>query len=177
MATLFLQKALQKNFQFISSYAKPSVAFSLHNKTRSQNVFPARKFHFSDQNYSKLFYTETHEWLKVDQNIGTIGITDFAQEQLGDIAYCDLPSSDTTLEKGECFATIESVKAASDLYMPVTAKIVEVNGALADKPSLINESPFDRGWIVKVQLADSSKADLGGLLDEKQYEEVKSSEE
>ena len=115
-----------------------------------------------------LYYTESHEFVKVDGNIGTIGITDYAQSALGNVVYVDMPDVDDEVEAGEEFGAVESVKAASDLNSPVSGKVVEINEALEDKPELINQDAFGN-WIIKVELSDKSELDT--LMDAKAYEE------
>ncbi len=115
------------------------------------------------------YYTETHEWVQADGDIATIGITDFAQSQLGDVVFLELPSVGRMLEAGDSFGVVESVKAASDLYSPVAGAVVEVNEALSDAPETVNREPFEGGWLIKVRL----NGDLGeGLLDEAGYKSV-----
>ena len=115
-----------------------------------------------------LFYSEDHEWIKVEGNIAEVGITDFAQSSLGDIVYVELPEVDEEVEAGETFGVIESVKAASDSYMPITGKIVEVNEDLEDSPELLNEDAF-ANWILKIEMNDA--ADVEKLMSAKEYEE------
>ena len=115
------------------------------------------------------YYTESHEWVQVDGDVATIGITDFAQSQLGDVVFLELPSVGRILEAGDSFGVVESVKAASDLYSPVSGSVIEVNEALADKPETVNQEPYGNGWLMKVRL----NGDLGeGLLDEAGYKAV-----
>jgi glycine cleavage system H protein len=115
------------------------------------------------------YYTETHEWVRADGDVATIGITDFAQSQLGDVVFLELPSVGRMLEAGDSFGVVESVKAASDLYSPVAGAVVEVNEALSDAPETVNREPFEGGWLIKVRL----NGDLGeGLLDEAGYKAV-----
>ena len=114
-----------------------------------------------------LRYTKEHEWVRVDDGIGTVGITDYAQDQLGDVVYVDLPSPGKQLSQLAVFGEIESVKAVSELYAPVSGEVVESNGALADKPELINESPYGEGWLMKLRLADESEVEK--LLTADQY--------
>lgn len=114
-------------------------------------------------------YTRTHEWVTVDGNQATIGITDFAQAQLGDVVFLELPSTGRKLAERETFGVIESVKAASDLYSPVAGRISAVNENLAAKPELVNSDPYGEGWLLKIDLA----GDLpGDLLDEDGYKKV-----
>lgn len=106
-----------------------------------------------------LLYTEEHEWIKIDGDTGTIGITDYAQSELGDIVFIELPEKGQTFAKGDKFAVIESVKAASDIYLPISGEIAEVNSSLEDAPETINSSPFTDGWIAKIKISDMSEAD------------------
>ncbi|UEA62791.1 glycine cleavage system protein GcvH [Hoylesella buccalis] len=115
-----------------------------------------------------LYYSESHEFVKVEGNIASIGITDYAQQALGNIVYVDLPDVDDEIEAGDDFGAVESVKAASDLSTPVSGKVVEVNEALEDTPELINQDAFG-AWIIKVELSDTSELD--NLMDAKKYEE------
>lgn len=118
---------------------------------------------------SERYYTSTHEWVSVDGGVATVGISDFAQSQLGDVVYLELPQVGKMLEAGDGLGVIESVKAASDLYSPVAGSVLEVNGALTDKPELVNQEPFDGGWLIKVRL----NGDLSGsLLDEQGYRDL-----
>ncbi len=114
-----------------------------------------------------LRYTNEHEWVRVDDGIGTVGITDYAQDQLGDVVYVDLPSPGKQLSQLAVFGEIESVKAVSELYAPVSGEVVESNGALADKPELINDSPYGEGWLMKLRLAD--EGEIEKLLTAEQY--------
>jgi glycine cleavage system H protein len=114
-------------------------------------------------------YTKTHEWIAVDGKHATIGITDFAQSQLGDVVFLELPSTGRKLDARETFGVIESVKAASDLFSPVAGRISAVNEKLASKPELINSDPYGDGWILKLELAGDLPADL---LDEAEYKQV-----
>ena len=113
-----------------------------------------------------LFYSESHEYVKVEGNIGYIGISDYAQYALGNVVYVDMPDVDDEIEAGEEFGAVESVKAASDLFAPVSGTVVEVNDALDDQPELINQDPYEN-WIVKVELSDKSQLD--NLMDAKAY--------
>lgn len=116
-----------------------------------------------------LYYTESHEWVKVEGEFAYIGITDFAQHQLGNIVYVDIPEVGDEIKQEEEFGAVESVKAASDLLSPVSGTIVEVNEKLSDEPELINKDAFD-SWILKVKLSDASE--LNGLMDSKAYAEI-----
>jgi glycine cleavage system H protein len=115
------------------------------------------------------YYTESHEWVQAEGDVATVGITDFAQSQLGDVVFLELPSVGRMLEAGDSFGVVESVKAASDLYSPVSGSVMEVNDALSDNPETVNRDPFGAGWLIKVRL----NGDLGeGLLDEAGYKAV-----
>ena len=114
-----------------------------------------------------LYYSESHEYVKVEGNIGYIGITDYAQHALGNVVYVDLPDVDDEVTAGEDFGAVESVKAASDIISPVSGTIIEVNEALDDEPELLNKDAFGN-WIIKVELSD--KSELDGLMDAKAYE-------
>lgn len=116
-----------------------------------------------------LYFTQDHEWIKVDGDTGTVGITDFAQGQLGDIVYVEVPEAGAGFTKGAESAVVESVKAASELYAPVGGEVTEGNAALADDPALVNSDPMGEGWFYKLKLAD--KADLEALMDEAAYKE------
>jgi glycine cleavage system H protein len=117
-----------------------------------------------------LFYEKTHEWLRIDENIATVGITDFAQSQLSDLTFVELPEVGTEVEAGDEVAVVESVKAASDIYAPVAGKIVEVNTALEDAPELINNNPYDQGWLFKLEV--NNEADIDDLMGAEEYEEL-----
>ncbi len=112
-------------------------------------------------------YTQEHEWVKLDDNVAIIGITDYAQGELGDIVFVELPLTDEHFEKGESFGTVEAVKTVSDLYMPLSGKIIEVNEKLEDQPELINSDPYNDGWVIKIQL--DSTEDINNLLDLEKY--------
>lgn len=117
-----------------------------------------------------LMYTKDHEWVLINGDIITVGITDFAQGELGDIVFVEIETEDEDLDKEEVFGTIEAVKTVSDLYMPVSGKVIEVNPELEDKPELVNKEPYDGGWMIKIQVADT--ADLDDLITAEQYKEI-----
>ena len=120
--------------------------------------------------YPKDFrYTEEHEWVHVEGDVGTVGITEFAQSELGDVVFVELPEVGDPVEAGAEIGTIESVKAVSSLYSPLAGEIAEINEALADKPELVNEDPHGDGWMVKIRLADASEVE--SLLDADAYRE------
>ena len=114
-----------------------------------------------------LLYSESHEWVRLDGNVAIIGVSDFAQAEMGDITYVDMPDEDDEFEQGEDFGALESVKASSELYCPVSGRVVARNIELEDKPELINEDPYG-AWIIKVEMSD--KAELDTLLDAVAYE-------
>ncbi|MHB8906017.1 MAG: glycine cleavage system protein GcvH [Melioribacteraceae bacterium] len=114
-----------------------------------------------------LKYTKDHEWIKVEGKVGTVGITDFAQGELGDIVYVDIAPDIAEITSGESFGTIEAVKTVSDLYAPVTGKVLELNTKLNDEPQLVNTDPYSSGWIIKVEIADLSQ--LNDLLSAEDY--------
>ena len=114
-----------------------------------------------------LYYTSDHEWIKVEGNTGWVGVTDFAQHQLGDIVFVDVATVGETIAEGETFGTIEAVKTVSDMFMPLEAEVIEFNESLNNEPELINKDPYGGGWIVKVTIADIAK--LSTLLTTEQY--------
>lgn len=116
---------------------------------------------------NELKYTEDHEWIKIDGDTGIIGVTDYAQGELGDVVFVDIPEDLDEISKGETFGTIEAVKTVSDLFAPCDGKVVEVNSKLADDPQVINSDPYGEGWLIKVELADKSQLD--SLLDAESY--------
>lgn len=107
----------------------------------------------------EMLYTEEHEWVLVEDDVASIGITDFAQDSLGDIVFVELPEVGATVEAGKPFGVVESVKAVSDIYSPVTGEVVEVNDELPDTPETVNTSPYEDAWMIKVKLADVSELD------------------
>jgi len=121
-----------------------------------------------------LKYTKEHEWIRVEGNVGVIGITDFAQSQLSDIVYVELPEIGTEVKQMESFGTVEAVKAVSDLYSPVSGKVIEVNQKVKDDPSIINKDPYGDGWLIKVEI--SNPDELNNLLSPEEYEKLISEE-
>ncbi|MBU0437092.1 glycine cleavage system protein GcvH [Staphylococcus succinus] len=119
---------------------------------------------------SELKYSKEHEWVKIEGNTVTIGITEYAQGELGDIVFVELPEVDDEINEGDTFGSVESVKTVSELYAPVSGKVIEANEALEDSPEFVNESPFDKAWMVKVELSDQSQLDE--LLSAEQYSEM-----
>ncbi|HYR83433.1 MAG TPA: glycine cleavage system protein GcvH [Terriglobia bacterium] len=116
-----------------------------------------------------LLYTKEHEWLRIAGETGTIGITDHAQDELGEVVYVELPKVGDTFDAGQTFGSVESVKAVSELFIPVSAEVVEVNSELADSPEKINEDPYGQGWMIRVRLRDKNQA--GELMSAKEYDE------
>jgi glycine cleavage system H protein len=117
-----------------------------------------------------LKYTQDHEWVRVEGETAIVGITDFAQGELGDVVFVEIETEGDTLEKGETFGTVEAVKTVSDLFMPVGGEIVEINPALADEPELVNKDPYNKGWMIKVKINDA--AELGDLLSAEDYKKM-----
>lgn len=116
---------------------------------------------------SELKYTKDHEWVQIEGDVATIGITDFAQGELGDIVYVEVETVDETLEKEEVFGTVEAVKTVSDLFLPLSGEIIEFNEALEDEPEKVNSDPYGEGWMVKIKISDPSEAD--DLLSDADY--------
>jgi len=113
-------------------------------------------------------YSNEHEWIRVEGDVGTIGMTAYAQEQLGDVVFVDVPQAGRKIAKGESVAVVESVKAASDIYAPVSGEVIESNAELANTPGDVNSEPMGKGWFFKMKLSD--KSELDGLMDEKAYD-------
>lgn len=119
---------------------------------------------------AELKYTKDHEWVKVEGDVAIIGITDFAQSELGDIVYVDVDTLDETVETEEVFGSVEAVKTVSDLFMPLSGEIIEFNEKLEDEPELVNSDPYGEGWMIKVKISDNTQVD--GLLDADAYKEI-----
>lgn len=119
---------------------------------------------------AELKYTKDHEWIKIEENIATVGITDFAQGELGDIVYVDVDTLDDTVEEGEVFGSVEAVKTVSDLFMPLTGEVIEFNEGLEDEPELVNTDPYNKGWMIKIDISDSSQ--IEDLLDAEAYKDL-----
>lgn len=117
-----------------------------------------------------LKYTKDHEWVKIEGKIATIGITDFAQSELGDIVFVEIETEGEELDQEEVFGTVEAVKTVSDLFMPVAGKVIEFNAALEEDPSLVNSSPYEDGWMIKIEMAPGAREDL--LMSADDYKEV-----
>jgi len=116
---------------------------------------------------SEIRYSKDHEWVRLDGEVATVGITPYAQEQLGDVVFVELPEVGKKVEKGKEMATVESVKAASEVYAPISGEVVEINGSLSDAPATVNEDALGKGWFAKLKVAD--KGQLAGLMDEAAY--------
>jgi glycine cleavage system H protein len=130
---------------------------------------------FGGNNYDMNFpedlkYTKDHEWVKIEGDTATIGVTDFAQQELGDIVYVEVETVDDDINQGEIFGTIEAVKTVSDLFMPVSGKVIEFNDALESTPEIINDDPYEEGWIIKVSISDESEIDA--LLSAADYQDL-----
>jgi glycine cleavage system H protein len=119
---------------------------------------------------AELIYTKEHEWARIEDDTATIGITDYAQGELGDIVYVDLPEIGTQVGMGDSFGTIEAVKAVSDLFAPLSGEVVAVNGDLNDAPEKINQDPYNEGWMIRIKMSDIEEK--GELLDSQQYENL-----
>ncbi len=119
---------------------------------------------------SELKYTKDHEWISVEGNVGYVGITEFAQHELGDIVYVDIPSKGKEVAKEEVFGTVEAVKTVSDLFMPLTGTVNETNPALDSQPELVNTDPYGQGWMVKISIKDASE--IAGLLSAEAYQSL-----
>ncbi|MXQ53930.1 glycine cleavage system protein GcvH [Shimazuella alba] len=118
---------------------------------------------------AELRYTEEHEWVKIEGNTATIGITDFAQSELGDIVFVELPEEGSEIHAGDVFGSVESVKTVSELYAPISGKVIAVNGGLEDTPEDVNEAAYEAGWMIKVEIANESE--LEQLLSAEQYQQ------
>ena len=119
---------------------------------------------------SELKYTKDHEWVEVEGSQATVGITDYAQGELGDIVYVEIESLDESLEKEEVFGSVEAVKTVSDLFLPVSGKVIEINESLEDSPELINEDPYEKGWIIRMEIENTEE--LKDLLDSESYKKL-----
>jgi glycine cleavage system H protein len=119
---------------------------------------------------ANLHYTKDHEWISIEDGIATVGITDFAQGELGDIVYVEVETLDEKLEISEVFGTVEAVKTVSDLFMPLSGSIIELNESLEDEPELVNEDPYGKGWMIKIKFDDA--AQVNELLDSSAYNEL-----
>jgi glycine cleavage system H protein len=117
-----------------------------------------------------LLFTHDHEWISLEDGLAVVGITDYAQGELGDVVFVEIETVGETLEKGEIFGTVEAVKTVSDLFMPVSGEVIEVNTELADKPELVNKDPFGKGWMVRIKVTD--KSELAGLLTPDDYRKM-----
>ncbi len=123
----------------------------------------------------KLRYTKEHEWVLLENDTALVGITDYAQQHLGDVVFVELPEIGTELKKGEAFCVVESVKAASDVYAPLSGEVLEINEELEGHPEILNQSPYEKGWIVKIRIVDSTEYD--NLMKIEDYEKFIESEE
>ena len=118
----------------------------------------------------ELRYTEEHEWVKLDGNVATVGITDFAQSELGDIVYLEIDTLDAEINSNDVFGTVEAVKTVSDLFMPLNGKIIEVNSSLEDNPEVVNDDPYGEGWIIKIEVSNPS--DIDSLMSSEEYKNL-----
>jgi len=117
-----------------------------------------------------LKYTQDHEWVRVEEDVAIVGVTDFAQGELGDVVFVEIETEGETLDKGETFGTVEAVKTVSDLFMPISGEVLEFNEALADEPELVNKDPYGKGWMVKIKIGDS--AELDDLMSAADYQKM-----
>ncbi|NQU52852.1 MAG: glycine cleavage system protein GcvH [Bacteroidetes bacterium] len=117
-----------------------------------------------------LKYTSDHEWVKVEGDVALVGVTDFAQGELGDVVFVEIETEGETLDKGETFGTVEAVKTVSDLFMPIGGEVTEFNKALADEPELVNKDPYGKGWMIKIKIADA--AELDELISAEDYQKM-----
>lgn len=125
----------------------------------------------SDMNFpEELKYTKDHEWIKIEGDEATVGITDFAQSELGDIVYVEIETAGKSLSQGDVFGTVEAVKTVSDLFMPVSGEVAQVNADLQNKPEIVNNDPYGKGWMVKLKISNANETK--GLLSAAQYKEV-----
>ena len=122
------------------------------------------------ENSKEIYYSKEHTWLKIGNEIGTVGITDFAQGQLGEIVYVDLPNVSDNFNQDEVFGSVEALKTVSDLFMPLSGEIVEINEELMDNPTFVNDKPFDEGWLVKIKISDLDE--LLNLLNQEDYKKL-----
>ena len=118
----------------------------------------------------ELRYTEEHEWVKLDGNVATVGITDFAQSELGDIVYLEIDTLDSEINSNDVFGTVEAVKTVSDLFMPVNGKVIDVNSSLEDNPEVVNDDPYGEGWIIKIEVSNPS--DIDALMNSEEYKNL-----
>lgn len=118
----------------------------------------------------ELKYTKDHEWVRIEENTATIGITEFAQRELGDIVYVEIETEGEEVEQGEVFGTVEAVKTVSDLFMPITGKVVEVNPELDAEPEMVNQEPYGKGWMIKIEISDMDN--MGELLSAQEYKDL-----
>ncbi|XP_006789486.1 glycine cleavage system H protein, mitochondrial-like [Neolamprologus brichardi] len=166
MAACWLLRSLSSNFSTVLPLLARSASLSPLQLT-SKPYF-GRTLASSSRLSAALKFTDKHEWIRVEDGIGTVGISNFAQEALGDVVYCGLPEVGTQLAQQDEFGALESVKAASELYSPLTGEVVEINTLLADNPGLVNKSCYKDGWLMKMSI--SKPAELDSLMDEAAYE-------
>jgi len=146
-------------FQHAWQVRKEKTTFALGAKYPTAMNIPA-----------ELKYTKDHEWIKVDGDVATVGITDFAQGELGDIVYVEVETVDETMDKEEVFGTVEAVKTVSDLFLPISGEIIEFNESLEEVPEKVNEDPYGEGWMIRIRISDASELD--DLLDAQAYKEL-----
>jgi glycine cleavage system H protein len=132
-----------------------------HDRPDQAKSFLKIKFlkHIQMKIPAELKYTEDHEWIRIEGNVAVVGITDYAQNELGDVVFVEIETEGEELEKGDTFGTVEAVKTVSDLFMPLAGKVAEVNAALADEPELVNKDPYGKGWMIKIEVGSMDEAD------------------
>ena len=142
---------------------------TVYTAAHSRKIVDNRRRKREMEHPKELLYNKEHEWAKVENGIATIGITDYAQGELGDVVFVELPEVGSDIKIGETFGVVESVKSVSDLYSPVSGKVTEINAQLETEPEIVNSSPFEKGWMIKVECSDESE--LEKLLSAQQYSE------
>eukprot|EP00794_Sanderia_malayensis_P019011 gene19011-20923_t len=170
MATLSSLNNLRGSFGGIRR-----VVSSIYKCNTCTNLLQRRGISIISLRSSTQKFTKDHEWIRTDNGIGTIGITAYAQDKLGDVVYVELPDIDLELEQGDNFGSLESVKAVSDLYAPVSGTVTGANENLVEQPDLVNTSPYDEGWIIKMKLSDPNQLD--DLMSEEDYDKFVKEEE
>ena len=142
-----MYSSLSLNLIFEFEFVQESATFALLNKIELMNI------------PSELKYTKDHEWVRIEGDVATVGITDFAQGELGDIVYVEVETLDESLDQEEVFGTVEAVKTVSDLFLPLSGEIIEFNEALEDEPEVVNADPYGNGWMIKIKISDTSQVD------------------
>ncbi|XP_035593681.1 glycine cleavage system H protein, mitochondrial-like [Oncorhynchus keta] len=168
MAMRVAFRCLSANFSTVLVQLSRPVQISANRLLWNANT--ARTLSTASRLFTALKFTDKHEWVRVEGGVGTVGISNFAQEALGDVVFCGLPEVGQKLEQMEEFGALESVKAASELYSPLTGEVTEINTELADNPGLVNKSCYEGGWLIKMTI--DNPAELDGLMDDGSYEKL-----